>query len=669
MARPLYTNNAASSLAAGITSTQTTIQLSDGMGNLFPTPVGGDYFYATIVSVSLPVVEIVKCTARSGDYLTVVRGEEGTVPLPFNINDGVQLRITAAGMNFLTGQAVTSTEEEAQTATQGQTVFTLVNFDYAIGTNNLAVFVNGSKQISGVNYSETNVNTVTFNTGLNVGDIVEFLVGVSVASGTLFANDVQYNEGSTGAITRTVASKLQESVSVKDFGAVGDGVVDDTDAIQAAIDSGSKTIYFPQGTYSISSSLLINNNGISLIGSGMINGTTIVPTAFADAAIKVATTTDVSVFIIENMTVLGNSTNTSGLVLGTTTYSASVVTVSNCRFRLFNGTNASGITLVNSYWGSIKGGSIFEYNYYGIYIPTGAVITTLEISENVAIENSSLHGYFASYGASVDAVIFNGISIELSQYSAIYSTAATTNLIIQNCYFELNCQNAAALGTIVVNSLDAATYHFATTYIDNCQFHAIAYGVQLYFDYVKNCVVSNNNGCNTITTTANSDVYFENNQGHAATDMLALYKTLLGIINAYEREPSTGYWQNYSSQRFSLSDTHLAVQQTTKPTAIVIVGGAGTGATVVVANGSTDTQGRIDFTTGTSPAAGASITVTFNKTYTTTPLAVLVSYGSYVASAPTMFVVGTSATTFNIGFNGTPIAGLQYINYVVIGGQ
>lgn len=239
------------------------------MGNLFPTPVGGDYFYATIVSVSLPVVEIVKCTARSGDYLTVVRGEEGTVPLPFNINDGVQLRITAAGMNFLTGQAVTSTEEETQTATQGQTVFTLVNFDYATGTNNLAVFVNGSKQVSGVNYSETNVNTVTFNTGLNAGDIVEFLVGVSVASGTLFANDVQYNEGSTGAITRTVASKLQESVSVKDFGAKGDGTTDDTATIQNAIDAltNGGLLYIPEGTYKITAELSITTANIRIFGS------------------------------------------------------------------------------------------------------------------------------------------------------------------------------------------------------------------------------------------------------------------------------------------------------------------------------------------------------------------------------------------------------------------
>ena len=69
-----------------------------------------------------------------------------------------------------------------------------------------------------------------------------------------------YNEGSTGAVDRSVTSKLQESVSVKDFGAVGDGVTDDTAAVQAALDdawlralnlnaTGGVSLYFPAGNY------------------------------------------------------------------------------------------------------------------------------------------------------------------------------------------------------------------------------------------------------------------------------------------------------------------------------------------------------------------------------------------------------------------------------------
>ena len=61
----------------------------------------------------------------------------------------------------------------------------------------------------------------------------------------------------TGAVQRTVESKLQDVVSVKDFGAVGNGVADDTSSIQNALNQvGSGGIlYIPKGTYLVSSQL------------------------------------------------------------------------------------------------------------------------------------------------------------------------------------------------------------------------------------------------------------------------------------------------------------------------------------------------------------------------------------------------------------------------------
>ena len=82
-----------------------------------------------------------------------------------------------------------------------------------------------------------------------------------------------------------VANLANEVVSVKDFGAVGDGVTDDTSAIQAAIGATQVTggsLFFPQGTYNITEELVIDYTGktgapntnptrLDLIGDGKGN--------------------------------------------------------------------------------------------------------------------------------------------------------------------------------------------------------------------------------------------------------------------------------------------------------------------------------------------------------------------------------------------------------------
>lgn len=186
--------------------------------------------------------------------------------------------VTGINSNFVNF----TNQQEIQTATAGQTVFNLTTIQYQPGTNSLSVFVDGVNQYGpGAQYAylETDADTVTFTNGLHVGAEVKFTTSQLNTSGAVDAEQVSYNPPFTGAVATNVEDKLAQTVSVKDFGAVGDGVVDDAAAFTNAGSSAAIVeVNVPAGTYRLNSNPAPTGNvtwiidkGASFTGSGTLS--------------------------------------------------------------------------------------------------------------------------------------------------------------------------------------------------------------------------------------------------------------------------------------------------------------------------------------------------------------------------------------------------------------
>ena len=87
----IFKNNAASVLAVQAQLVATTLQVANGTGNRFPAPAANEFFYATIqTGVNW---EIVKCTARAGDVLTVERAQDGSLARLWGVGASIDMRI------------------------------------------------------------------------------------------------------------------------------------------------------------------------------------------------------------------------------------------------------------------------------------------------------------------------------------------------------------------------------------------------------------------------------------------------------------------------------------------------------------------------------------------------------------------------------------------------
>ena len=203
-----------------------------------------------------------------------------------------------------------TTERHTYTATAGQTSFA-ANYE----SGYVDVYLNGSKLQTGVDFTATSGTAIVLTASANVGDIIDIIAygvfevanttpkgneaytvstvddlvsipssyttaivkdldrgGTFIWSATGTDNDGTVFAGATGYWTRQYSG----AVNVKWFGAKGDGVTDDTLAIQNALDI-AKSIYISSGNYIISSPLHLKYPKQDIIGEH--NGTTQISTS------------------------------------------------------------------------------------------------------------------------------------------------------------------------------------------------------------------------------------------------------------------------------------------------------------------------------------------------------------------------------------------------------
>ncbi|PPT90436.1 hypothetical protein XthCFBP4691_12375 [Xanthomonas theicola] len=190
-----------------------------------------------------------------------------------------------------------------------------------------------------------------------------------------------------GAVARTVGAKLADFLSVKDFGAKGDGTTNDTAALQAAIDSGAACLWFPAGTYINTG--LVARSGQQWFGQGYALSVLSFPqvnVARPPGAYGIKSVGDLSDFHVEGIGLRGTlrvqtSTDPAGQALfGLHLRGGSVQRVSFTRCRIFE-------------WGSQSmgtgGGAAL-----GATAGTGKLFTDVAFSDCIIEDNANVPGLY-----------------------------------------------------------------------------------------------------------------------------------------------------------------------------------------------------------------------------------------------------------------------------------
>lgn len=237
---------------------------------------------------------------------------------------------------------------------------------------------------------------VTASDFIQIVDIEDPLMAISgtnkKATAQLLANELGKltNVTATGSTTaRSLANRFADVVNVKDFGAAGDGIQDDTSAIQAAHNTG-KSIYYPNGTYLISSTISLSNLNFIMSSEGAI--------------LKCSTNGLVPMFSISN----ADKVSIDGVTFDANALGKGFVYVSGC----------PNLKITKSTFHNFKSDPSVSGNFSAIQIA---------LCPNARITNNFFYNIGQSYG---------GSGSQASQYRSITQNTSCDKTIVSDNVFQ-----------------------------------------------------------------------------------------------------------------------------------------------------------------------------------------------------------------------------------------
>jgi len=633
----LFANQAQTTLALPITSTQTTITVASGTGTYFLAPSTNQSITLTIVSaLSGLITEIISCTNITGDVLTVARGQEGTVARAWNQGDFVINMMTAGTGNAFAqlyglDNGYYSPVFNNMSTTTGQVTTSPIN-----GTD-LAnkAYVDSVSQ--GVFKAECQVATTANITlsGLQVIDGYTIIAGDRILVKNQFNN--AYNGiyvASTTAWVRAgdmaVWSEVPGAATFVQYGtlyantgwnviAPENGTINVTPIIW--------TQFSGYGTYTAGTGLTLTGTQFSITSTGVVSGTygtaTSVPTLSINPQGQITSVSNTPISIAPsqiNATIpnsgLTNSSITIGstnVALGNTLTTLAGVSISGSTNTITNITNSGLVNSSITINGNLipLGGSatITSQTPNALTIGTGLSGTSFNGSAPVTIAISPTTVTAGSYGSAGSVATFT-VNAE-----GQLTNATTTSIAISNT-------QVSGLGTMSTQNANSVAITGGTIQ-----------GVSLTIDSLDNTPIGSTTASTAKFTTlsANSTVTLGNYTGY-------IYANGASTISASTTIPTT-----------ALSGTITNAQLANS--SITING------TAVSLGGSTNVG------TVTSVTATAPISVTNG---TTTP-AISISQANSTTSG---YLSSTDWNTFNSKGSGsvTSVSGTGTVNGITLTG-